>query len=623
MKLKRFIFLLITFMFLIPFLKAESCDCSGIKIDSIELNSIWGSAEEISRPTINDNKINLDIRLYSINDEISYDLKIKNTTNSDVKIDEILHEKNADYIEYKYTYEGNNLLTPGEEKMVTLVIKYKNKVPSAEAEDNSYIINDKVFLNLSSDITNPKTGLVSSMTYIILAIIFVAGLVTVFVKEKKSQRIAVVIGLLLIIPLVVKAESCGCEIEIDAHISIDTKEAMFDTGEIVNIKMKRLAGNNEAENKSENENILAIIKSSTEPTEENKEEKNIVSSETSPFPIYMWLEDGTMYWWSEDDTPSLNPNAAGMFAYLYNLSDLSGLRTYDASTATTFRSLLAFSTGFENVEDLKYWDTSNVTNFHYLFGITGTAHNAGHVSKLKDITGLRNWNTSKVTNMTALLQNVTQLKTLDGLEKWDTSNVTSMKNIFGGTVASGLTDISAVGNWNTSKVTTMQWLLENQVELTDIEPLRNWDVSKVEHMGGMFAGNTPTGMHIANFEPISGWNTSSATTFQYLFQKEYDLETVEFLKNWDTSKVTEMLSVFLYCEKLKTLDGLEGWNMSSATTLEGMFSDTTSLEDASAINDWDITNVTKFSGMFSNSPVRPEFTKISGTWNGGTFVPNE
>ena len=423
--------------------------------------------------------------------------------------------------------------------------------------------------------------------------------------------------------MVVKAESCGCEIEIDAHISIDTKEAIFDTGQVVNIKMKELAGDNSATHTTANTNITSILKSSASPNISEMTETNIVSSPESPLPIYMWFNDGAIYWWSEDKTPSMNEDASYMFAVLYSLSDISGLRNIDTSMTVSMRTLFGNSSSLENVNDLKYWNTSNVENLYYLFGTAASAHNAGYVNHIKDITALKYWDVSKVTDMGSMLQNAVLLETLDGLETWDTSSLTNMKNIFGGTIEASLTDISAVSNWNTSKVTTMQWLLENQVKLTDIEALRNWDVSNVEHMGGLFSGSKETGMHIKNFEPISGWDTHSATTFQYIFQQERDFETTEFFKNWNTSNVTEMANAFAYCKSLKTLNGLENWDVSNATNLNGMFSDTISLENASAVNNWNITSVTDFTNIFSNSPVRPEFTKISGTWNGGTFVPNE
>lgn len=57
------------------------------------------------------------------------------------------------------------------------------------------------------------------------------------------------------------------------------------------------------------------------------------------------------------------------------------------------------------------------------------------------------------------------------------------------------------------------------------------------------------------------------------------------------------------------------------TTLKGLFF----VLFRYAINDWDISNVEsgKFKDMFSNTPTHPNFTIIQGTWNEGTFTPNQ
>lgn len=81
-----------------------------------------------------------------------------------------------------------------------------------------------------------------------------------------------------------------------------------------------------------------------------------------------------------------------------------------------------------------------------------------------------------------------------------------------------------------------------------------------------------------------------------MFQANYKLTNLYYLKDWDVSKIIS----FNY-----------------------MFSNTTGLQDASAINNWNIKANANFNKKFNSSPTHPEFTKVSGTWNNNaTFVPN-
>jgi hypothetical protein len=49
--------------------------------------------------------------------------------------------------------------------------------------------------------------------------------------------------------------------------------------------------------------------------------------------------------------------------------------------------------------------------------------------------------------------------------------------------------------------------------------------------------------------------------------------------------------------------------------------DDVKINDVSAINDWNISKTATFNDMFKNVLVHPEFTKIEGIWDNGTFVP--
>ena len=53
-----------------------------------------------------------------------------------------------------------------------------------------------------------------------------------------------------------------------------------------------------------------------------------------------------------------------------------------------------------------------------------------------------------------------------------------------------------------------------------------------------------------------------------------------------------------------------------------MFSNNGKLEITNSIDNWNIKESANFNHMFTNNPSHPEFTKVPGTWNNGTFTPN-
>lgn len=206
-----------------------------------------------------------------------------------------------------------------------------------------------------NSITNPNTGIGNLIVYTIL-LIGIPLILIMTIKAKKGTKLMMLIGTVLLIPLTVSA-ICKEEITVESKIQIDGREAVFLPGKEVNIKMKQLAGNNTStDNEStEDTNIKAIRYSSVEPNTSNKETKNIVSPQESPYPIYMWYDNGTIYWWSEDKTPSLNINASHMFRRLTSLTDISGLETADVSKVKEIAYIFASDTSISDLKALKKW----------------------------------------------------------------------------------------------------------------------------------------------------------------------------------------------------------------------------------------------------------------------------
>lgn len=84
----------------------------------------------------------------------------------------------------------------------------------------------------------------------------------------------------------------------------------------------------------------------------------------------------------------------------------------------------------------------------------------------------------------------------------------------------------------------------------------------------------------------------------------------------------DMLEGFFQdCSKLTNIEPIRYWDVSNVKNMKNAFRDMKELQDASAINNWKIESVTNFQEMFRNTPGKPTFTNVNGTFSGnGTFV---
>lgn len=428
--MKKYLTLFLLLIMLIPYaVNAESSDSSIVDLESIELNTINGNAEEITEASIKGKKINLDLKLCDPGDSIEYNLKVKNTSNEDFYFDEESSKLNTDYLRYEFAYDDNsNIIEAGKEKIIRLIVEYKNKAPTEKLVNDSLNDTNRMTLSLYNldiindhdTLKNPDTG--DIIVRYMLILILCSGTSLIFFKTKKSEKyIILVIAGASVVPISVYA-SCKYDIEIESKIEIAEKKAYFLTGPEVNVKMKQLAGTDTSTSgaNTNDTNITSIKYSEVKPNNSNKEEKNLVSSTNSPFPIYMWYDNGTIYWWSEDKNPSLNSDASRMFRSLSKLTSLSELSEFDSSNVTNMQTM--------------FLDDISLTNLH----------------------GLENWDTSSVTTMRAMFKDSTSLTNLNSISNWDTSNVTTMQNMFYNNTS--LTDASGINDWNIKSNVTFTYM---------------------------------------------------------------------------------------------------------------------------------------------------------------------
>ena len=194
-------------------------------------------------------------------------------------------------------------------------------------------------------------------------------------------------------------------------------EATFLPGSEFNAKVKQLAGNSNATYETLDTNITSIVRSNIltiTPTTDN-----IVSTSDSPFPIYAWFSNGTIYYYTEVEHPYMNSDPSYMFASFSNLISID-ISSIDTSTALNLTRMFYMSGNLITL-DLRNFNTNNILSMYGL---------VQYCSKLQQI-DLSSFNTSNLIGMGAMFYGASAIESLD-LSSFDMSLVTNTDNMLYG-----------------------------------------------------------------------------------------------------------------------------------------------------------------------------------------------
>ncbi|MCI1554394.1 MAG: BspA family leucine-rich repeat surface protein [Levilactobacillus sp.] len=241
----------------------------------------------------------------------------------------------------------------------------------------------------------------------------------------------------------------------------------------------------------------------------------------------------------------LPANSAGLFADFTQLQQVSGFTQLDTSRVTNMARM------FQNVEllrtlDLSHWDVSHVTSMWMMFWDDDS------LSTLK----LTGWRTPSLTNMNGMFAK-TALSGLD-LDDWDVSHVTDMGSMFD---EMPYLQYLAIDDWQTGQVTNMGWMFAETPRLSGPD-IQEWDTHQVTRMDDMFIDSGVRWLD---------------------------------LHHWDVSHVTDMDEMFRLCERLTHLD-VAGWQTGRVTNMDRMFQGVPAT--TLAVSDWDVSHVTSMTQMF-------------------------
>lgn len=223
-KISLKVFLLIVFSFCVLNIISSYAAEPIFKITGIAVK------EKSTGVTVNDVDLNNDeiinnILFTDVNDYITYDLKLKNTSSEEYTIKSITDNNSSEYLNYSYDNLSNVVLNAGEEKDLNLTITYIKQAtdPNLSVGETNLIITyekvsgeegqEEVTPSVNPDQEDkgsPKTG-DNVIIYFILGGASLICLILLSKSKKKSNLM--IIALAILIPVCVKANSLKLSIK--------------------------------------------------------------------------------------------------------------------------------------------------------------------------------------------------------------------------------------------------------------------------------------------------------------------------------------------------------------------------------------------------------------------------
>lgn len=275
-----------------------------------------------------------------------------------------------------------------------------------------------------------------------------------------------------------------------------------------------------------------------------------------------------------------NSNSIQLFSNLTNVTSVD-ITNLDTSNVIDFSSFFSYDSKLQNIIGIEEMNTSSATNMSSMFN-----SNSALISL-----DVSNFDTSKVTNMASMFQSCRA--NITGLKNFDTSKVTNMSTTFSGTQ---LTNTDDIKNWDTANVSNMSSMFAFNYKMTSID-LSNWDKTKVVNISGMFTSDAA----LTEINGLKEWDTSNITNMSSLFMNT-KFSGLPEIENWNTSSVSNMSKIFYQCTNLNNLD-LSNWNTDNVTNMSYMFGSDAKLNENNliGIDKFNTAKVKDFGGMFSGT----------------------
>lgn len=215
-----------------------------------------------------------------------------------------------------------------------------------------------------------------------------------------------------------------------------------------------------------NGNITEFKKSSSKPNLDNIDYR-IISTIDSYAEVYLWNDNGIMYWWSEADKVYMNSDSNKMFYGLTKLESVD-FTSLDSSQMTSMDFMFQYCKSLATM-DLRL-DTSNVTSMDAMFAncTNLTSVDFSHI----DI--------SKVQNFHGLVAGCTKLTNIN-MNNVNTEGAKSFESMF--STLPNLTEVD-LSSFNTPNLESIYFMFLRCTNLNTIYATDKLDVSNVTDTRG-------------------------------------------------------------------------------------------------------------------------------------------
>ncbi|RRK11633.1 BspA family leucine-rich repeat surface protein [Lactiplantibacillus garii] len=218
---------------------------------------------------------------------------------------------------------------------------------------------------------------------------------------------------------------------------------------------------------------------------------------------------------------------------------------WDVSNVTNGDGLFESTSGFTNL-DLTSWDVSSFKTMRSMFWGSNLA--------TVNTTG---WQPKHVTTMASMFEK-SRLNQIIGLEDWDTSSLTSTQEMFYGDKYLTKLDLS---HWNVANLTNIYIMVDGSgVQSIDIS---NWNTPKLTSASSAFENN----INMTTFK-ADNWNAENVTSFEDMLAYNTALKDVGDTGTWNVKSVQNVAAMF-FNSKVAKLD-LSTWNMDHVTSANAM-----------------------------------------------------
>ncbi len=297
-----------------------------------------------------------------------------------------------------------------------------------------------------------------------------------------------------------------------------------------------------------------------------------------------------------------NTDSSSLFSGFTKLAAIENMKYFDTSDVTRMYGMFNGCTGLTSL-DLSDFDTSKVVDMRYMFkgcinlttldisvfdtsNVIGMDYMFNQCNSLTSL-DLSSFHTPKLKGMFWMFADCRSLISLD-VSNFDTSNITDMRCLFQNCFSLKDLDLSS---FNTSNVTLMDQMFENCTSLVSIN-IKSLNTSNVTSMNAMFKNCSA----LMNLD-LRNLDVSKVQNMVQLFYNCSSLTELN-LSNLNTSNVTSMASMFYGCSSITTLD-LGNFDTSQVTIMEAMFQNCSNLENLN-LTSFDTSNVTVTRSMFQN-----------------------